>query len=327
MKRIEMAGSATQKSNDRSGPGRYVLIAAAAIATFSIGYALTRDGSQGAAESGAPTEGAPMEASGGDLSQAIPQLEQRLEDNPDDVEGWALLGLSYFQVERYQDSARAYGRAAELDPTNARYHSALGEALVLATPNEFPAAAQQAFARALELDPTDPRARYFEGVRLDMAGQRAEALDVWIALLRDSPPDAPWAADVRRLINEVSELSGIDVSDRLPPEGTAAANQMPSAATQGIPGPTPQEMRSASQLPQGQQDMMIENMVEGLDRRLRNNPNDADGWIMLMRSRMQLGQSSQAAAAWRRAREAFSGNSQQLARINASARGLGVPGA
>ena len=72
---------------------------------------------------------------------------------------------------------------------------------------------------------------------------------------------------------------------------------------------------------------MIENMVNGLDERLSRNPNDADGWIMLMRSRMQLGQSAQAGDAWRRAREAFASDSSQLERINASARALGVPGA
>lgn len=310
---------------NQTGPSRYILIAAAAIATLSIGYALSRDGTQGAVESGVPT-GEP-EAAGGELSQAIPELRQRLVDNPDDIEGWALLGLAYAQTGQFTEAAEAYGRAAELDSTNATYFSALGEALVLATPDDFSDAARQAFARALALDPTDPRARYFEGVRLDLAGERSAALDAWIALLRDTPPGAPWEADLRRVIAEVSNLAGIDVSDRVPPPGTPAANQAPSTATQGIPGPSREQMQAASQLPQGQRDMMVENMVEGLDRRLRASPNDADGWIMLIRSRMQLGETAQAADAWRRAREAFSGNSSQLARINASARTLGVPGA
>jgi len=160
-----------------------------------------------------------------------------------------------------------------------------------------------------------------------MAGDHAGALDDWIALLADSPPGAPWESDLRRIIAQVSADEGIDVSERVPPVGTVAQTGVPAVATQAIPGPSPQQMRSASQLPPGQQDMIIENMVTGLDQRLTSNPADADGWIMLMRSRMQLGQSAQAGDAWRRAREAFADNSAQLQRINASARALGIPGA
>ncbi|QLC23972.1 tetratricopeptide repeat protein [Parasphingopyxis algicola] len=323
-----MGESRESEAGKTGGLARYVLIAAAAIATFSIGFAIARGDDQGAAESGAPQGSAQAEAmNNSDFDVAIPRLEARLEANPEDEEGWALLGLSYFQTGRYADAAGAYGEASALNPTLARYHSARGEALALAANGDFPEAAQQAFARALELDPADPRARYFEGVRQDMAGDHAAAIDDWIALLRDTPAGAPWEGDLRRLIAQVSEEEGIDVSGRVPPPGTAAQSNVPAAATQGIPGPTPEQMRSASQLPQGQQEMMIENMVNGLDERLSRNPNDADGWIMLIRSRMQLGQTSQAGDAWRRAREAFAGNSAQLERINASARALGVPGA
>ncbi|WP_245953660.1 tetratricopeptide repeat protein [Parasphingopyxis lamellibrachiae] len=305
---------------------RYALIAAAAVATFSIGFAIARGDDRGAAVSGAP-EGTDQAAAMGnaELAQAIPQLEARLEANPEDEEGWALLGLSYFQTGRYPEAARAYGQASELNPTLARYHAARGEALALAADEGFPEEAQQAFARALELDPADPRARYFEGVRKDIAGDHAGAIDDWIALLGDTPAGAPWEPDLRRLIAEVSAEHDIDVEGRVPPPGTRAQTNVPAAATQAIPGPSPAEMRAASNLPQGQQDMMIEDMVNGLDQRLTANPNDPDGWIMLMRSRMQLGQSAQAGGAWRRAREAVAGNSAQLERINAAARALGVP--
>jgi cytochrome c-type biogenesis protein CcmH len=309
------------------GTARYALIAAAAIATFSIGYAIARGDDRGAAASGAPNGAMDPALTGEDIAGAIPDLEARLEANPEDEQGWALLGLSYYQVGRYTEAAEAYGRASALDPTNARYFSARGEALALAADGAFPAEAAQAFARALELDPADPRARYFEGVRKDMTGDHQGAVDDWIALLRDTPPGSPWEGDLRQLIAQVAQAEGIDVEGRVPPPGTAARTNLPAAATQGIPGPTPQQMREASQLPQGQQDMMVEDMVDGLDQRLRGNPNDADGWIMLMRSRMQLGQSAQATQAWRRAREAFANNSAQLQRINNSARALGVPGA
>ena len=50
-------------------------------------------------------------------------------------------------------------------------------------------------------------------------------------------------------------------------------------------------------LPPGQQEAMIANMVDGLDKRLQANPKDANGWIMLIRSRMTLGEPAKAKAA------------------------------
>ena len=49
-----MAESGKSDADNGGNPARYVLIAAAAIATFSIGYAIARGDDQGAAESGAP---------------------------------------------------------------------------------------------------------------------------------------------------------------------------------------------------------------------------------------------------------------------------------
>ncbi len=314
-------------SRQSIGAARYALIAAAAIATFSIGYAIARGDDRGAAASGAP-ENTPMASAPGDnLAEMIATLEARLATNPEDEEGWAQLGVAFFESGRFEEAATAYERAGALNPTLARYHSARGEALALGAGDSFPPAARQAFDRALDLDPADPRARYFTGVRLDMEGDHRGALDAWIGLLADTPPGAPWESDLRRLIGEIAAAENIDVSDRLPVAGTAPPSDVPATATQGIPGPTPEQMAEARQLPQGQRDMMIENMVGGLDQRLTRNPNDADGWIMLIRSRMQLGQTAQAGQAWRRARQAFAGNSSQLQRINASARALGVPGA
>ncbi|MCA1748866.1 MAG: tetratricopeptide repeat protein, partial [Sphingomonadales bacterium] len=291
----------SEKTDNRTSPARIALIAAAVIATVSIGYAAMRGDGPGAAESGAPG-GLPATAEDGAAAPAIADLEALLAEDPENERGWAALGFAYYEAGRYADAAEAYGRASALNPTLASHHSARGEALALASEDEFPAAASQALRRAIELDPDDPRARYFLAVEKDMAGDHAGAIDDWIALLEDTPPGAPWEANLRRLIPQVAAEHEIDVGDRIPPPGNVPGSDAPAVATQGIPGPSPQQMREARQLPQGQQDAMITQMVEGLDRRLTQNPDDADGWIMLMRSRMQLGQTAQASRAWRRAR-------------------------
>ncbi|MEQ1688694.1 MAG: hypothetical protein ABL874_08980, partial [Sphingopyxis sp.] len=185
--------------------------------------------------------------------------------------------------------------------------------------------AMAAFNRAVGLDADDPRARYFIAAKRDVDGDHAGAITAWLALLADTPPGAPWEADLRRTIEQVGARNQIDVTARLAAvrQRELTADQLPLAA-RAIPGPTRAEMQQAAALPKGQQDMMVADMVDGLQTKLDANPAQVDRWIMLMRSRMTLGQSAQAAEALRRA---IAANPAQEARLRAQARMLGVPGA
>ena len=53
-----------------------------------------------------------------DVNTMIEQLAARLETTPDDIEGWRMLGWSYFHTARYEQAATAYARAVELDPSS-----------------------------------------------------------------------------------------------------------------------------------------------------------------------------------------------------------------
>ncbi len=292
---------------------RIALIGAALLAVSAIGVKLCRDRAPEL-----PTAAATAPTGPQDVGAMISSLEAKLKADPNDAEGWRTLGWSFFQTQRYAEAAMAYKRAATLKPENADYWSSLGEALVTAGPGDVPAEAKAAFDKAVALDPKDPRARYFLGVAKDMAGDHKGAINDWFALLKDSPAGAPWEADVRRTIEAVGAKDKIDVKARLAalrpaaPSGTAAA---------AIPGPNTEQMRAASQLPSGQQEAMISGMVEGLAAKLKANPKNVEGWIMLMRSYTTLGRSSDAAAAYR---SAVAANPGAKAQLDDAAKTLGV---
>jgi cytochrome c-type biogenesis protein CcmH len=86
-------------------------------------------------------------------------------------------------------------------------------------------------------------------------------------------------------------------------------------------------MAAAAALPQGQQDTMVAQMVDGLAERLKREPGDTDGWIMLLRSRMQLGETGKAQAALRDATAALKNKAADQRRVREAASALGVPGA
>ena len=288
------------------------LAAAALIAVASAGIAISRGG-----DDAKPAPAALPDAPAATVETQIAGLEARLRKNPDNPRDWRMLGWSRFETGDLMRSAEAYRRASQLEPDNAENWSSLGEALQTASTEVSPEAAS-AFARALRLDPSDPRARYFSAVQKDLRGSHAAAIAGWIALLRDTPPGAPWEADLRRTISQAAARNKIDLAGRMP---------APSApATAAIPGPTREQMAAASSIPPSEQDKMVRGMVDGLAARLEANPKDADGWVRLMRARMVLGETREAAAALAAARAAFRGDASAQARLSQAADQLGVSG-
>lgn len=294
------------------------LAAAGLIAIASAGVAVIRSSGGEEGAGAAPHGSIKPDEPVADVTSMIAGLEGRLRQNPDNPADWRMLGWSYFETGDFMRSAAAYRRAAEVEPGNAENWSSLGEALQTATAEVSPEASS-AFERALKLDPKDPRARYFTAVQKDLRGKHEAAVADWIALLRDTPPGAPWEADLRRTIRQVAGKQKIEVAGRMPPPSGG------SIATAAIPGPTPEQLASASSIPPSQQSEMVRGMVDRLASRLRQNPKDSAGWIRLMRARMVLGETGAATEALRSARAAYRGDSAVQAQLSSAARELGVP--
>ena len=63
-----------------------------------------------------------------DVNAMIERLAARLETTPGDIEGWRMLGWSYFHTERYEQAVMAFGKALDLDPGSAELKRSLEEA-------------------------------------------------------------------------------------------------------------------------------------------------------------------------------------------------------
>lgn len=308
----------TQEAIGKMPLARIALLLAALIAAFVVGVAIMRK----------PAVSAPVEAASaaGEAPQSIEALEKRTKAQPDDVSGWRMLGAAYFVADRFDDAARAYGKASELAPGEPAIWSALGEARVMASKSDpMPGPAAEAFARAVALDPKDPRARYFLAVKRDLTGDHQGAIADWLALLADTPADAPWRADLVRTIEQVGKIHKVDVAPQLAAaQAKAPAPQMPAAmpvAAQGIPGPTAQDLAAAGSIPPSEQRQMAEGMVSRLEAKLKDQPKNPEGWVMLMRSRITLGQPDKAAQALK---DAIAANPDKAPMLREQATVLGV---
>ncbi len=304
--------------------GQWVLAGAAIALVAAIGYSATRD--SGAA---LPPAIAAKSRAIANQPQAIETLRARAEASPGDANAWGALGDALFAKGEFVQAVEALQKGTVADAKRADLWSALGEARVMASPRDpMPAPALAAFRTALTLDPKDPRSRYFTAVARDLGGDHQGAINDWLALLKDTPPGASWENDLRRTISQVAKINRIDVTDRLaalkpsgdhPPMATGAPMALTGVA--GIPGPSAEQIRAAAALTPSQQDSMAQQMVAQLEGKLRANPGNIDGWVMLMRSRKTLGENAKASRALA---DAVAANPAAANRLKSEAAALGV---
>lgn len=238
----------------------------------------------------------------GQVNDMIGRLQQRLKDNPKDAEGWRMLGWSLFNTQKYQESADAYEKALSLDPANADYKSSLAESIIQAQQGMVTPKAQALIADVLAKDPKESRARFYDALAHEQAGDQAGALDRWLALLGDAPLDAPWRDDVKQHVTDLGKATGRDVA------AATATPSLPAAAGQ--------------QLGKAEQNAMIEGMIAKLATKLEQNPKDRDGWAMMIRSLTVKGDKAGADQALAKALEIFKDDPETMAGLKNVAQGL-----
>ena len=252
------------------------------------------------------------------------------EADPENAERWLEAGFAFFEKQDFGAAAEYYGKAAEIAPENAVAWSAYGEALAMQDERDpMPAKALDAFKKAVKLDPTDPRSRYFLAIAKDLEGNKKAAdgnkaaalvdhkaaIDDLLKLLEDTPPGAPWEADLQNTITQIGAINEIPVDDRIK-KALAGRSPITSGpqltAGDAIPGPTQEQIAAAAAKSPSEQQDMAAGMVESLAGKLKANPKNVDGWVMLMRSRMVQGEPAKASQALKDAIAANPGDAERL---------------
>lgn len=142
----------------------------------------------------------------------------------------------------------------------------------------------------------------------------------------------PNSAEVKRLYEEAkAKATGSDSSEKAappPPELAGHGGDQPGKGAdgpgKGADGPGVDKIAKAEAMPSGQHDSKVRSMVDGLASRLESSPRDVEGWTMLMRSRVVLGEKDSAATAFRKALEVFKDDSVASGKITALAIELGL---
>ena len=233
------------------------------------------------------------------LETLVAQVEAHLEKNPKDGRGWEVLAPVLLKLGRSEDAVRALRNSLSFNGETAVRRADLGEAMAAAAGGVVTAEARQEFERALALDATEVKARYFTAVAAMQDGKTDQATVIWRDMLKDAPANAPWRPLVARALAEIGANAPELSSDVI-----ASTNEMTAQ----------------------QRSEMIGGMVERLAARLKQNGDDVDGWLRLVRAYMVLGQPDKAKQAIADARQASEGNPERLRTLNDALKNMGLEG-
>ena len=125
-----------------------------------------------------------------DVAQMTARLEQHVEQNPNDAEGWAMLGRARWALQQFDASAQAWRRAAELRPNDADILTNYAEALALGAQGSLEGEPGRLLERALKADPTHPKALALSGSAAFARNDYSAAIGYWQKLLSISAGDA-----------------------------------------------------------------------------------------------------------------------------------------
>lgn len=244
-----------------------------------------------------------------DVQTLLVRVEAHLASNPADGRGWELIAPVYARFGRYQEAAAAYGRAIALLGSDADRQSGLGESLMRVAGGIITQDARTAFEAALAADPASPRARYYLALAAYQDGRKDDAIRQLRALVASAEPGAPW---LRLVEGELARMTGAAAD--------APAAQSPAAA----PGPAAADVAAAQNMSPTERAAMVQGMVDRLSARLKENADDPDGWVRLIRAYTVMGDRTRANEALISARTALVSRPQALASLDELAASLGL---
>ena len=234
------------------------------------------------------------------LDNLVAQVEAHLEKNPTDGRGWNVLAPVLVRLGRYDDAIRALRNSITYNGDSAERRSDLGEALMASANGVVTSEAKAEFERALAQNADEPKAGYFLGLAAEQDGRSSDAAAIWRAMLAKAPADAPWRPMVQAALVRVG--------------GPAA------------PVLSNDTMAAAKDMNEADRGAMIRGMVDRLATRLKQNSDDVEGWLRLVRAYMVMGERDKAVSALSDARQAVANDAERLRQLNEGLKNLGLDG-
>jgi len=155
------------------------------------------------------------------ITSMVDKLAQRLQNNPDDAEGWSMLARSYKVMGRFNDAVTAYEHLYSLTGDEPGVLLQYADALASANGNRLSGKPAELIQQALKLSPDNTMGLWLAGMVAREQGDNQTALAYWQRLLPLLQNDADSYQEVTQLIHTTEKDLGMKESEINSP-GSAA---------------------------------------------------------------------------------------------------------
>jgi cytochrome c-type biogenesis protein CcmH len=177
-------------------------------------------------------QASPHDLTQGQIESMVASLAQRLESNPDDVEGWIMLGRTYSALGRHGEAAAAYAKAEARFPQNAQLLADYADSLAMAQGQTLQGKPEALIQRALMADGNNLKALALAGSAEFEKQNFAKAAEYWRRIVPLLPADSEMRNSVMASIKEAEDKQGGAPAS---PIATAKSAQGSAAKPAGSP--------------------------------------------------------------------------------------------
>lgn len=161
----------------------------------------------------------------GTLEQQVRQLQDQLQANPDDVEGWTMLARSYYFLKQYGAAAETFARASALQQdSNAELLADYADALAMANGRNMAGKPYELVKKALTIQPKYQKALWLAGTATYQAGDFESTLGYWKRLLELFPKGSDNYVQMQKNIGEIQQKLGLPIDEEIQMAAASAAS-------------------------------------------------------------------------------------------------------
>ena len=163
------------------------------------------------------------------MAGLVEQLAKRMEQQPDDVEGWVMLARSYASMGQYEKAVPAYRKALALRKDDAGLLADFADLLGVAQGRSLEGEPSQVIEQALKIDPNQLKALALAGTAAFNREDYKGALKHWEKMVAVGPADDPFVQQIQGGIDEARRRAGM--APATPVAKALAAQPAPAPAT------------------------------------------------------------------------------------------------
>lgn len=144
-----------------------------------------------------------------EIEAMVAKLAARLEQNPDDANGWMMLARSYAAMQRFPEAIAAYAKATALVKDDADLLADYADLLATSASRNLEGRPLELVMQALKLDPNQWKALALAGTAAFDRKDYKVAVAYWEKLVQRLPPESQFRQSLTASIDEARQLGGI----------------------------------------------------------------------------------------------------------------------